>query len=84
MILQGAAGGGCFKSASGSVVSEGRGLTNTEMKANYQEGLILATLISTSCIYTNGGFQEEAVFGGQGGVCVHVYFIKPYLVVKAG
>lgn len=42
------------------------------MKANYQEGLILASLISTSCIYMNGGFQEEAVFGGQGCVCVHV------------
>lgn len=38
------------------------------MKANYQ-GLILASLISTSCIYMNRGFQEEAVFGGQGCVC---------------
>lgn len=86
MIFQGAAGGGCLKPASGSVVSEGRGPTSTEMKANYQEDLILASLISTSCIYMNGGFQEEAVFGGQGCVCVrvYVYFIKPYLVVKAG
>lgn len=40
------------------------------MKANYQEDPILASLISTSCIYMNGGFQEEAVFGGQGCVCV--------------
>lgn len=39
------------------------------MKANYQEDPILASLISTSCIYMNGGFQEEAVFGGQGCVC---------------
>lgn len=44
------------------------------MKANYQEGLILASLISTSCIYMNGGFQEEAVFGGQGCACACVCY----------
>lgn len=53
------------------------------MKANYQEGLILASLLSTSCIYMNGGFQEEAVFGGQGCVCVcacvRVYILESHI-----